>query len=116
MRLDVLISYVLRTGLWFSVIIVSIGGALYLIQNGSQLIHYQILEHETAVTVMIILSELRTLSAKAIINLGLFVLVLTQVARVLLTVIIFIAERDVIFALISLVILIALIYSIFWRS
>lgn len=115
-QMDILISYVLRTGLWLSVIIVSIGGALYLVQNGSELIHYHTLEHEPEVTVLMILYELRTLTAEGIISLGLFILVLTQVARVILTVIIFIAERDTIFALISLWILTALIYSIFWRG
>lgn len=116
--MESLIGYVMRTGLWISVIIVLIGGVLYLLQNGSQFIHYQTLQHDTksSVTLLDILRGSFSFSPVSLVWLGLLILVLTQVIRVALTVVLFIVERDFIFACISGLILIILIYSIFWRS
>lgn len=115
---EILIGNVLRIGLWLSVVIVLIGGALYLIQNGNELIHYSAFQEEPQHihTMAGILHSALTFSAVGIIEFGLLVLVLTQVIRVGMTVWLFAEERDAVFTWISLIILAVLIYSIFWRG
>ncbi|MHB1948607.1 MAG: DUF1634 domain-containing protein [Gammaproteobacteria bacterium] len=115
---EMLIGRMLRVGLWLSVLIVLIGGALYLMQNGHELIHYSTFQEEPrhVHTMRGILHSALTFSAVGIIQFGLLVLVLTQVLRVAMTVWLFVQERDAVFTWISLIILVILIYSIFWRG
>jgi uncharacterized membrane protein len=116
--MEMFIGYIMRTGLWISVIIVSIGGMLYLLQNGQHVVHYDTLQHDPRVVTSMsgILREAFTFSAEGIIWLGLLILVLTQVVRVALTAMLFFKDKDWIFTGISLIILVILIYSIFWRN
>lgn len=115
---ELLMGQILRAGLWLSVIIVLIGGVIYLNQHGSQLVHYQFFDLKTTqlTTMSGILNTALTFSARGIIQFGLLILVLTQVLRVALTVCFFLQERDYIFTIISFMILLILIYSIFWRT
>lgn len=115
---EMLIGSMLRVGLWLSVLIVLIGGTLYLIQNGNELIHYSAFQEEPphVHTMAGILHSALTFSAVGIIEFGLLVLVLTQVIRVAMTVWLFAQEHDAVFTWISLSILAVLIYSIFWRG
>jgi len=117
-RAELIIGYMLRIGLWLSVAVVSIGGVLYLMQCGHETIHYQVFHSEPWVptSLLDIWRELKKCSAQAIIQFGLMLLILTQVLRVALTAWLFMHERDYIFTWISLIILLVLIYSIFWRD
>lgn len=117
MQIELVIGQVLRWGLILSVVIVSIGGALYLHENGHQFIHYNVFENGSLAIFSFrgILREAMSLSAQGIIELGLLVLVLTQVLRVILTAWLFALERDALFVCISLGILGVLLYSLFWR-
>lgn len=116
-HIELLIGQMLRIGLLLSVLIVLVGGVMYLIQNGHELIHYQAFHEEPDgfYTMSGILKSALTFSAVGIIQFGLLVLVLTQVLRVAMTIWLFIQERDVIFTGISFAILAVLVYSIFWR-
>ena len=113
-----LIGQMLWLGLLLSMLIVLVGGTLYLIQNGSSLVHYQVFKghHNNFHTYSGIINAARAFSAVGIIQLGLLILVFTQVLRVALTVWLFIKEKDYPFIGISLFILGILIYSLFWRG
>lgn len=116
---ELMIGYVLRAGLWLSVVIVLMGGSLYLLQNGGHLIHYQVFEQGSKANLSAlseIWGDVFSFSARGIIELGLLVLVFTQVLRVVLTAWMFFVVRDYFFTIISLLILGVLIYSIFWRG
>lgn len=114
---ELLIGVVMRVGLWLSVFIVLMGGTLYLIQNGHALIHYQTFQEEPKhVHAMLgIIRSALTFSAVEIIQVGLLILVLTQIIRTAMTVWLFAEERDYLFTGIGLMILAVLVYSIFWR-
>ena len=109
-RAELLIGKVLRVGLWLSVLIVLVGGIFYLIQYGHESVHYELFTPKFQP------QSLMLSSSTIIIQLGLFVLILTQVLRVMLTAWLFLDLKDYVFTGISLVILGVLIYSIFWRS
>lgn len=114
---ELLIGQMLRAGLLLSVLVVLVGGVMYLIQNGHETIHYRVFQPEASdlSTMSGILATALTFSAPGIIQLGLLILVLTQVLRVALTAWLFAQERDFLFTWISLIILAILIYSVFWR-
>lgn len=117
-QMELMIGVLMRMGLWLSVLIVLVGGGLYLIQNGDELIHYQAFAEEPKQlhTIPGILRSAATFSAVGIIQFGLLVLILTQVVRTAMTAWLFAEERDYLFTGISLMILAILIYSIFWRG
>lgn len=107
-REELLIDKVLRTGLWLSVLIVLLGGILYLIQCGNQSIHYELFQPQLRA------EFLKSCSGVIIIQLGLFVLVLTQVLRIGLTGWLFFKLKDYFFTWVSIGILLVLIFSLFW--
>lgn len=116
-KMQLRIGQVLRYGLWLSVIVVLLGGLLYLSQNGHQLISYQHFQMEPKVpgSILNMLHVTPHFSAVGVIQLGLFLLVLTQILRVIMIAWLFFQEKDVIFTGISLFILGILSYSLFWR-
>lgn len=116
--MEIVIGYTMRIGLIISIMIVLVGGILYLVQFGNQPIHYQVFDHHTSslMSVSGIVRKALNLSSIGLIQFGLLVLVLTQVIRVLLTAVLFIKQRDYIFIAISLGIFFVLVYSIFWRG
>ena len=113
-RSELLIGKVLQWGLWLAVLVVGLGGTFYLIQCGQDIIQYKELD------LMLDLNFKESLifytercSAQIIILIGLFILLLTQVLRVILTAWLFFKKKDYPFVWISLSVLIILIYSIF---
>lgn len=116
-EMELVIGQILRWGLFLSVIISLIGGILYLRQYGHDPIHYQAFHAEPKhlKTTFGIVHAAWSLSATGVIQFGLLILVLTQILRVILTIWLFLQEKDVFFVGISVIILIVLIYSIFWR-
>lgn len=117
-RMELLIGEVLSIGLLLSVLIVLIGGIFYLIQNANLLIHYQVFQQEsnTVLSFSQWWNQKNDFPAQSIILLGFFILVLTQVIRVILTAFMFLIRREYIFTVISLFILGVLLYSLFWRT
>lgn len=99
------IGQVLRWGLFLSLFIVLVGGACYLWQHGNDVIPYQVFSGKFT-TIL--------LSPQGIIQLGLFILIGTQVLRVILTAFLFLQCKDYVFTAISGGIFVLLIYSIFW--
>lgn len=114
-KTEIFIGQVLRWGLLLSVVVVLIGGILYLVQNGHQTIHYSSFQVEKGHSLTDIMQNTVTLTAAGIIQFGLLLLVFTQIIRVALTTWLFAQKRDIFFTSISVMILIVLIYSIFWR-
>lgn len=65
-------------------------------------------------TITGIVSETLSLSSRGIMQLGVLLLLATPVLRVLFSVIIFIKEKDRLYILVTSVVLVVLIYSIFF--
>ena len=116
-KLDARIGTLLRTGTLSSASVILLGGALYLARHSQERPDYH--------TFHGVPTQLHTLSgilsgavhgqSLAIIQLGLLLLIATPIARVLFSVIAFLAERDYMYVVISAIVLAVLLYSLFWH-
>lgn len=108
-----LIGKVLFVGVLMSAIIVLFGGMHYLYLHGKQTyvnpLYLENAFHFSFYTMMIGLSKF---DPTAFILLGFFILLLTQLARVILTACYFIAKKNLLYFGVSLLVLFLLVYSI----
>jgi uncharacterized membrane protein len=113
-RVDVLLGNLLRAGVLAAAVVVFIGGVIFLVRHG----HDDVDPRRFNVP-----SELRRPSGivtavldgrgRAIIQLGVLLLVATPVARVIFSVFAFGLQRDWTYVIISLIVLAVLVYSLF---
>lgn len=113
-RIEVIIGKLLRAGVLLSAAVVSLGGILYLVRQGHTTASYRSFHGN--------LSPLRSLhgiaagvlqpSGRAIIQLGLLLLIGTPIARVLFSAIAFMRERDYLYVVFTLAVLGVLLYSL----
>lgn len=116
-KLDASIGTLLRAGTLSSAFVILLGGVLYLARHSQDRPDYH--------TFHGVPTHLHTFSgifsgafhgeSLAIIQLGLLVLIATPIARVLFSVIAFLAERDYLYVVISAIVLAVLLYSLFWH-
>jgi uncharacterized membrane protein len=112
--IDRRIGLLLRTGMLLSAGVILVGGVLFLVRHGSTVPDYHVFHGEPW--------ELRTLPgifsgvahghARAIIQLGLLLLIATPVARVVFSVVEFALQRDFLYVTISGIVLVVLLYSL----
>ena len=97
----------LRYGVLFSAIIVLTGAIVYLNQHGSKAPHYSSFEGEPKQLIEIksILQTVVQGKGSAIIQLGLFCLISTPIARIFFSVIGFLLEKDIFYTVITLIVL-----------
>jgi uncharacterized membrane protein len=114
-RMEGLIGRLLIIGVTVSAFIFIVGGVLYLIRHGGAPVIYQIFRGEPIDlrTIDGVTREARMLTGRGLIQFGLILLVAVQVLRVALTVWLFYSEQEWKFVGISLVVLAALVYSLF---
>ena len=116
-ELDEHIGKLLRIGTLSSAFVILLGGVLYLARHGH--------DHPTYHTFRGVSPELHSLSgilsgaahfhSLAIIQFGLLMLIATPIARVALCVYAFFAERDLLYVVVTLIVLSVLLYSLFWH-
>lgn len=114
-RIELIIGTLLRSGVLLSAGVVSLGGIIYLARQGHTIVSYRNFQGD--------LSPLRTLggiahgvsqlSGRAIIQLGLLLLIATPVARVVFSAFAFARERDYLYVAFTLAVLAVLLYSLF---
>lgn len=117
-KMQLLIGQVLKTGVFLAFFIVLIGSLMYLFMHGNEIVSLQKLSVAPTQLKSInqIFSDSFTLSPLGLIQLGLLILVFLQIARVMLTLWMFVQLKEIVFILISLFILLALIYSLFLHA
>jgi uncharacterized membrane protein len=116
-QVERIIGSLLRAGVLGSATIVALGGALYLMQHGSEPSDYrkfQGVAPELCGVGGILRGCIRE-QGRALIQLGLLLLILTPVARVAFSVAAFALERDWTYVAITLIVLAVLIYSLAGR-
>jgi len=113
-RLKAFLGNLLRAGVIVAGVIVMLGGALYLIRHGDATPEYRIFRGEPVElkTVGGIISGVISLRARAIIQLGLLLLIFTPVARVALSLYAFAVQRDRVYVAVTLFVLGILIFSL----
>jgi len=117
-RLEVIIGHTLRIGVVTAAVIVLIGGVLYLVENGSTAPHYHTFRAASKHSDNLsgIVRNIRALNSYGIIQLGLLVLIATPIVRVMLSVVAFARERDLLYVVATLIVLAILLYSLFVRG
>ena len=113
-QFDAVLARVLRAGVLLSATVVACGGVVFLARHGFQRPEYQVFRGEPSTLRSIggIVSDAVTLSGGGLIQLGLLLLIATPIARVVFSVIGFARQRDWLYVLITLAVLIFLTYSL----
>jgi uncharacterized membrane protein len=113
-KMDQFIGSILQAGVLLSGLVVLIGGVLYLIQFGLTPANYSSFSPErTAVRGLSpIFSGTLQLDGRAIIQVGILILVATPVMRVVFSVFAFIVQRDRLYIAITLIVLGILLYAL----
>jgi uncharacterized membrane protein len=112
---EVIIGNLLRAGVLLSGIIIFAGGILYVIRYGHTPVHYGQFDPNRAElrSVVPVIKGAFRLDARAIIQLGLLLLIATPVARVLFSIVAFAMERDATYVWITIIVLAILMFSLF---
>jgi uncharacterized membrane protein len=112
--LELMLGNLLRWGVILSAIVVLAGGALYLAQHGMDQPDYRKFHGTPSELTSVpgIVREAAALHSRGMIQLGLLLLVLTPVARVVLSAVGFLLERDWMYLAITLIVMAVLFYSL----
>ena len=118
LRIEIIIGTLLRTGVILAAAVVLFGGALYLVRHGHEIPDYRTFhgEPESLKSPKDIVHGVFGMSARAIIQLGLLLLIATPVARVAFSAVAFAIEHDYMYVVITLIVLAILSYSLFASS
>lgn len=115
-EIDLIIGRVLQGGVLLATVVAVVGGTLLLLQHGHALPDFREFRGQPAM-----LSGLEgivrgTLAAdpRAIVQLGLVLLIATPVARVALTLVAFFMQRDRVYTAITALVLALLLYGLVW--
>lgn len=113
-RMESVIGMVLLAGVLLSATVVVFGGAIYVWRHGSETVHYRVFRGEPSDLRNLpgIMEDIPKLSGRGIIQFGLMLLVGVQIVRVLLTGVLFALERNGIFAGITGIVLLLLMYGL----
>jgi len=117
-KLEVVIGHTLRIGVVTAAVIVLIGGVFYLVEHDSTAPDYHTFHAASKHSDNLsgIVRNIRALNSYGIIQLGLLVLIATPIVRVMLSVVAFALERDLLYVSATLIVLGTLLYSLFARG
>jgi uncharacterized membrane protein len=113
-RIENLLGNLLRAGVLFSALVVSVGGVIYLLRHGHSPVDFRVFRGEPADLrdVRGIIRDTLKLRGRGIIQLGLLLLIATPVARVALSIFGFAKERDRMYVVFTLIVFSILLYSL----
>ena len=113
-RLETIIGQLLRAGVLLAAATVLAGGLLYLARHHADLANYRtfVAGGPGTRTLRGIVQSAAHGESAAIIQIGLLLLILTPVARVVFAVAGFLLERDRLYAVVSLIVLAILVFSL----
>jgi len=114
-RFRMMISNVLRLGVSLSAILIVIGGVLFFIQNPNSVFDYSTFKSEPSKLkdFVIIVRNAFSFRGRAVIQLGILILIATPFLRVLFSLIGFAIEKDRIYVFITGIVLVILSFSLF---
>lgn len=113
-RVDQLLGNLLRLGVIIATIVAAIGGVLYLARHGLEPAGHQVFrsEPDELRSVGGILRGALAFHSDAIVQLGLLLLIATPVARVAMSLVAFILQRDRVYIVVTSIVLALLIFSL----
>ena len=115
-RVEQIIGRLLQLGVLLAAAVVLIGGIALLVQYGGQAAAFQTFHGENAsqrsITAIVTVALHR--DSRGIVQLGLLLLIATPIARVALTLVAFVIQRDRLYVATTLIVLILLLYGLIW--
>jgi uncharacterized membrane protein len=113
-RAELIIGNLLRTGVLIAATVALASGIFYLLQHHADAVRYRVFASEPAELRSIpgIFRGATSLNARALIQFGLLLLILTPVLRVVFAAFAFALERDRMYVVVSLIVLGILLYSL----
>ena len=116
-RVEKLLGTLLLTGVMISGLVVLIGGVLYLLRYGRDPVHYENFDPQQASLHSIVEVGKFALhgDGRAIIEIGLLLLIATPVMRVVFSMVAFALEKDRLYVVLTLIVLVILLLSLFGR-
>jgi uncharacterized membrane protein len=114
-KMSDIMGTLLRVGVLSAASVVLLGGILFFIQHPGDLFEFGTFKGEPSRLrqINVILQEAFSLRSRAVIQLGLLLLIATPVARVLFSLVGFIFEKDWIYGVITFIVLLILFASLF---
>jgi uncharacterized membrane protein len=116
-RLERAMGALLRAGVLLAAVVVLLGGIAMLVHGGPRIADYHTFAGESAElrTVRGTLGAALGLHPRAIVQVGILLLIATPVARVLFALLAFVVRRDALYATVSLIVLAVLATSLLAR-
>ena len=113
-QIDQLLGNLLRIGVIIATIVAAIGGVLYLAQHGLEQADYRVFRGEPVELRRVggIVRGATGLHARAVVQLGLVLLIATPVARVAMSLVAFALQRDRVYIVVTSIVLALLIFSL----
>ncbi|MDQ6886878.1 MAG: DUF1634 domain-containing protein [Gemmatimonadota bacterium] len=115
-EVEQLIGRLLQIGVLIAAGVVVIGGAALLLQYGGRPADFRVFRGEVdgLTTLTGIAGGVAHLDSRAVVQLGLVLLIATPVARVALTLVAFLAQRDRLYVALTAVVLALLLFGLVW--
>ncbi len=109
-----LVGRILQIGVIVSALVVLAGGVVFVAQHGQELAEHHEFhsEPEPLRNLLEIPREAARWNARGIIQFGIVLLILTPVARVAFTALVFLAQRDYVFVAVTTFVLVLLLFSL----
>lgn len=116
-RLEIVISLLLRAGLIVAALLVLAGGIIYLIQYGAAVPEYSSFRGEPSALTHLgsIFTGVSGFDSRAVIQLGLLLLILTPISRVIFSAAAFLIQRDYLYTGVTLFVLAILFFNLIKR-
>ena len=112
-RIEIILGNLLRAGVLLSAAIVLCGAGVYLWYHGREHADYRVFRGEPSEfrTIPGVIESVMSTRGRGLIQLGLLFLIATPIARVCFSVVGFAIERDRLYVIFTLIVLIILLYS-----
>ena len=112
--MELIIANLLRGGVLLSAMVVLAGGVLFLVRHGADHPEYGVFrgEPENLRSLKGIADDIFLLHSRGVIEMGILLLVATPVARVALSLIWFLEQRDYTYVIITLIVFIIILLSL----
>ena len=113
-QVEQFVGTLLRTGVIAAAVVTAVGGIMLLLQHGATVADYREFHGEPASLTSLsnVLGGAAHFEALAIVQLGLIILIATPIARVALTLIAFIFQRDRLYTAITAIVLAVLAFGL----
>ena len=116
--MEQVLGHLLRVGVIVSALVTLLGGIVYLVHHGREPCDYSRFhgeppEFRSPREIVIRALDVRHFQGRAIIQLGLLLLIATPVARVVFSAIGFVCQGDLTYVVATLIVLTTLLYSLF---